>query len=522
MATVSRRSEAVQSLDLSWYFLLKIGAVLVVLFLALYHLTQFPLPWFDEGTVLNAAKTFYQYHVYAEHSSNGFNYVGSIVSVGPTVIVPISGLFALFGEGLLQARLIMVLYLLGTIAAFWGLARLMGGSRLAWVVVALLVTSRGVSLLEYGREALGEVPGIFFTGAGLWLWFNAWEHPSWKKLTGAGILLGLAMVTKYEFLLFLAPTLILAWLANLAYYRTAPQRVFLVPGIISAVCFAAWLAFLVVNQNPATISQNIASLRAVTSGAALVFSVSLMKQSIQQLLGLKVYLALLAPVMLYGLTLLLPRKREAHRWFVLFTFISVNLIWYAVASVGWLRYAFPGLALASLFVARFFYDLTDGYEPNLSAIWQSLHAGSPFNLRFALSGVLLVWLVAMIAIPLAQNGRDILRPQFDAPAAMAAYINQNVPKDALIETWEPEMGFLTDNNYHFPPQLLLNTAVKYISSRGQSPSNSYHFVQTNKPEYVLRGQFATWVHLYPDDILASQYTLEKQIGAYALYRLKNN
>jgi 4-amino-4-deoxy-L-arabinose transferase-like glycosyltransferase len=522
MATVSRRSETIQSIELPWFYILRVSAILVVLFLAFYHLTRYPLPWFDEGTVLNAAKTFYQYHVYAEHSSDGFNYVGSIVSVGPTVIVPISGLFALTGAGLLQARLIMALYLLGTIAAFWGLSRWMGGSRLAWVAAALLVTSRGISLLEYGREALGEVPGLFFTVVGLWLWFKDWERPSWKKLVGAGILLGLAMVTKYEFLLFLAPTLILAWLANLAYYRTAPQRVFLVPGIVSAVCFAAWMAFLVINQNPATISQNIASLRAVTSGAALVFSATLIKQSIQQLLGLKVYLAFLAPVMLYGLTLVFSRKRQAHQWFVLFTFVSVNLIWYAVASVGWLRYAFPGLALASIFVARFFYDLTDGYNLHLSEVWSSLRTGTSIGPRLALGGILLVWLGAMIVIPLAQDGRDILRPQFDAPASMAAYINQNVPKNAVIETWEPEMAFLTNNNYHFPPQLMLNAAVKYMSDGGLAPSNFYDYVQTNKPEYVLVGQFASWVHLYPDDVLASQYTKETQIGGYALYHLKDN
>ncbi len=522
MATVSRRSEAVQSIDLPWPLILKIAAILAVLFLALFNLTRFPLPWFDEGTVLNAAKTFAQYHVYAEHSSSGFNYVGSIVSVGPTVIAPISALFALFGAGLLQARLIMALYLLATVAAFWGLARLMGGSRLAWVSGALLVTSRGIALLQYGREALGEVPGLFFMGAGLWLWFASWERPGWKRLFGAGFLMGLAMVTKYEFLLFLAPTLILAWLANLVYYRSAPQRVFLVPGIVSALCFAVWMAFLVVNQNPATIGQNIASLREVTSGAALVFSISLMKQSLQQLMGLKVYLALLAPVMIYGFTLILPRKREAHRWFVLFAFIAVNLIWYAVASVGWLRYAFPALALASLFVARFFYDLTDGYRINLPALWESLRPGGVFNPRLVLSAVLIIWLGAMVLIPLAQDGRDILRPAFDAPAAMAAYINQNVPKQALIETWEPEMGFLTDNNYHFPPQTLLNTAVKYISNGGQPPSNYYHFVQTDRPEYILVGQFASWVHLYPDEVLASQYTVEKQLGVYVLYRLKNN
>jgi hypothetical protein len=330
------------------------------------------------------------------------------------------------------------------------------------------------------------------------------------------------MVTKYEFLLFLAPAMILAWLANLVYYRSTPQRVFLLPGIVSAACFAVWLVFLVINQNPATIGQNIASLRTAASGAALVFSIPLMKQSIQQLLGLKVYLSFLAPVMLYGFTLIIPRKREAHQWFVLFIFTAVNLIWYMFASVGWLRYAFPGLAFAALFVARFFYDLTDGFRLDLASIWTSFRSRGLFASKQALSTALLSWLAIMILLPFGQTALAILRPQADAPAAMASYINQNVPGDALIETWEPEMSFLTNNTYHFPPQLLLNTAVNYKWTGGQPPSNLYHYVQTNRPEYVLVGQFASWVNLYPQDVLSSQYSLVHAVGGYALYRRNLN
>jgi hypothetical protein len=80
------------------------------------------------------------------------------------------------------------------------LARGLDGQRLAWVATALLITSQGVSLLEYGRRVLEEVPGLT-------LWFTAWEKARWWRLVLVGLLLGLATVTKNPCLLVLAPTL---------------------------------------------------------------------------------------------------------------------------------------------------------------------------------------------------------------------------------------------------------------------------------------------------------------------------
>jgi hypothetical protein len=108
-------------------------------------------------------------------------------------------------------------------------------------------------------------------------------------------------------------------------------------------------------------------------------------------------------------------------------------------------------------------------------------------------------------------------PGLNAPEAMATYLNENVPREALIETWEPEMGFLTDHNYHFPPPSLLNKAVGYIWLGKPSPAQEYTFVQDNLPGYVLVGAFARWVQLYPDDVLATRYKLVSRIGAYDLY-----
>jgi hypothetical protein len=102
---------------------------------------------------------------------------------------------------------------------------------------------------------------------------------------------------------------------------------------------------------------------------------------------------------------------------------------------------------------------------------------------------------------------------------MAAYLNENVSRQAIIETWEPEMGFLTDHNFHFPPQLLLNKAVGYIWLNGAPPAQEYDFMQANSPPYVLVGGFAQWVNLYPTDWLAKHYRLVTRIGGYELYAI---
>jgi hypothetical protein len=170
-------------------------------------------------------------------------------------------------------------------------------------------------------------------------------------------------------------------------------------------------------------------------------------------------------------------------------------------------------------VARFFHDLTEGFQLDGASLWQVLRQGQPFQ-KLALRGVLLAWLAAMITLPLAQTVWQIVSPAANGPVAMAAYLDERVSREALIETWEPEMGFLTDHNYHFPPPLLLNNAVGYIWLGGEPPAEQYDFVQTEMPDYVLVGEFARWVEIYPTDMLKSRYELVDALGGYELYARK--
>jgi 4-amino-4-deoxy-L-arabinose transferase-like glycosyltransferase len=491
----------------------------IILFLSLYHLTGYPVSWFDEGSHLHVPKTLIRFGVYADYSSEGFRYYGPTVGVGPTVFLPIAAVFKVFGIGLAQARFVIVLYSLASIFLFYRLGKVIGTGSFALIATAVLVTSRGIAFLDYGREVLGEVPGFFFIVLGFLVWFTCWKKPTWSRLILAGLFFGLSMVTKNQNLLVLGPSLLLAWVANLLYYRTTPQKVFLAPGIVAGACFAVWNIYMVLYLGPATAKDNFNMLRQATQGAALVFSPSLMKHAVAQLLSPTVFLSMLFPVLAYGLYLSLPRTQEGQRWGTLLILTVFNLAWFVFASISWLRYAFIALAVSSLFVSRFFYDLTNGFELNIGGLLQSIKTRKLIQPGHAVKVVLSVWLALMIGLPFAQTAKSIVFPPLNAPQLMADYLNQHIPKNVVIETWEPEMGFLTDHNYHFPPPDLLNIADSYIWLGKASPRQSYHYVEINHPPYILVGAFSTWVQLYPTEILSVRYHLITSIGGYSLYGL---
>jgi hypothetical protein len=102
---------------------------------------------------------------------------------------------------------------------------------------------------------------------------------------------------------------------------------------------------------------------------------------------------------------------------------------------------------------------------------------------------------------------------------MAAYLNEHVPHEPLIETFEPEMGFFTDHNYHFPPRSISVKSTAHALLGGPSAAQYYDFVQTEHPDYVLLGPVGYWAGIYPANLLATRYRLVTTIGWYELYEI---
>ena len=488
--------------------------ILLAYFLLFHNLTRFPAPWFDEGSHLHVPKTLVKYGVYADISSEGFRYYGPTIGVGPTVMLPIAAAFKLFGIGLLQARLVMALYLLAALYAFHRLVEHLAGRQVAWIALALLLSSRSVLFLEYGRQLLGEVPGFFFILLALYLWFSKWNQNDWKRLSLIGLLFGLAMITKYQYLLFLAPTLILSWLLDIFYYKTSTHRNFLIPGVIAAGSFGVWQLLTLQYLGPSTAMENLALLRASAEGAAFNFNLNQLNANFGELTSRAVYLGALIPALFYGFFISLPRTREAQKWSVVFLLVGLNLVWYVAASIGWIRYAFLGLSLSSIFIARLFWDIAEGFKFDWSGGWFRSLFEAKNTLRFAI----VLWLVGIILIPFGKTVTDIAAPPPPYAMQMAEYLNQNVPLDAVIETWDPEMGFLTDHNYHYPPNALLAVAVDQVYYNGEPVRQRYDFVQTSQPDYLLAGEFSKWTEIYPLEELMNDYQLLASFGEYDLYQ----
>jgi hypothetical protein len=330
----------------------------------------------------------------------------------------------------------------------------------------------------------------------------------------AGLFFGAAAITKYQNLIVLVPAIGIAATLNLVYYRAAPFRVFLWPGVVMAAMFGLWQSILVVYLGPATSAENLAALREATAGAAAVFSPDAMKRAVRELLSFKAYGGALVPALAYGFFCAVPRSREGQRWGIVGLLVTVNIGWYVVASIGWPRYAFAGLAFASLLVTKFFIDALQHLADAANARADSRAAPARRGLQGAIGG----WAVFILVASLAATVPPVLAPPENFPRAMSEYLDQQVEKGVRIETWEQELGALTTHNYHYPPPRLLNVAVRHIWLGGPSPSLQYKPLDIDPPPYVVVGEFARWVGVYPADALARSYALEKKIGAYELYR----
>jgi 4-amino-4-deoxy-L-arabinose transferase-like glycosyltransferase len=476
-------------------------AALIVLAaaLALINLPYAPATWFDEGSHLHVPKTLVRYGVYADISSEGFRYFGPTIGVGPTVMLPVAGAFQVAGVGLLQARLVIVAYLALALLALFTLARKLYGFQTALLALLLALASRTLrfeGMVEYGRQVLGEVPGMAFLLAGLLAYTMGLLRPAHSRRYAllAGLAFGLALVTKNQFMLIVTPTLGMLALLDWAYYRAGNWWLRLAPPIIAVGCFGLWTLTMLTFFGPDGFAANLAKTRQAAGGAIFVFDLDATRRAVVYLV--QVYGGLLIPGLLYSLWRSRERTPQALAQLAPSLMALLWIAWF-VTSLGWARYAFPAVILGSLAVAALAVDTL-----------RTLAA----RRRTILLGLATLYLALVIILPLGLTTQVVLTPR-DAAQRMAAYLNQNVPQDLIVETWEPEMGLLTDHNYHYVPTELLDGAVRR-EWLGGAPVQ-YDGLDA-KPPYVLQGPFGSYTQIYDPATLARDYTVIYTAEPYVL------
>jgi 4-amino-4-deoxy-L-arabinose transferase-like glycosyltransferase len=513
---LTSRAKPPQALDVSTttrgiYRAWAITLVLITAALALINLPYAPRTWFDEGSHLHVPKTLLTDGLYADKSATAdggveYRYHGPTIGIGPTIMLPVAAAFQFFGVDLLVARLVMVGYLLLAFGALYALARRLHGPTVALLATTLLLASRTFSYegaVEQGRQVLGEVPGTAFVLLGMLAWaaaVRAEGRQAWRPALLAGLGFGMALVTKNQFVLIVPAALFFAALLDWRYYRVGGWVVRIVPLVVACGCFVIWQLIQYQFLGPGTFSENIAQTRQAAGGAIFVFNLRSTLRAGYYILRPDLLGGLIVPALAY--TMWRARRRDAagliESLFALI--IGLWLAWYVGVSLGWPRYAFPAVMLSTIPIARAVHDL-------IVRLWKSN------GRRRALAVVAGAYLALAIVVPLGLTART-LAVRDDSAQRFAAYIDANVPQDALIATWEQELAVLTDHPYIYPPQQLLDRAVRREWLGGDPVSYDWY---SAAPQYVAIGDFGSYTGVYATPELEQQYREAARIGTYVLY-----
>lgn len=186
--------------------------LLAAAFFSLYHLTEAPPTWYDEGMVVQLAVNLARFGVFGTQVAPGEFVSGAMTSTGFPVVFPVAASFSLFGINLLSARLVMAGYLALFVVAAYIFTKKVFGKKEALFSAALVITFS--SLYGIGKNVLGEMPGLFFLMLFLLSLYRIEAGGgSRKNFFWSGIFFGLCLATKPTFLV-LGPALVLAILIS--------------------------------------------------------------------------------------------------------------------------------------------------------------------------------------------------------------------------------------------------------------------------------------------------------------------
>jgi len=153
---------------------------------------------------------------------------------GAPVAYPLLGALADSAGGLAAARLLSLVFMLGSTALLWATTTRLYGRRAALLACGLFATLAGTQFL--GSLATFDAPALFLLALGTWLAVRGATAPASARLitriallAGAGVVLAAADVTKYAAALF---TPVVVVMVALAAGRRRPLR--------AVIVLAAW------------------------------------------------------------------------------------------------------------------------------------------------------------------------------------------------------------------------------------------------------------------------------------------
>jgi 4-amino-4-deoxy-L-arabinose transferase-like glycosyltransferase len=474
--------------------------------LLLFRLGTFPAIWFDEGYKLNAARVLAERGMYASYTVNGYIPFDPGISSGPLDVTAVALSLKLFGLNVVAARLPSVIFSLIAVLGLYAIATFIYGQRAGFIaaLVALAAPPLGdINLLILGRQTLGEPAALALMLVGLWLWFKSWEKESWRNAVLAGIIMGVGMLSKNQIAIPLVPALFLIGAARWWKYRTNPVKVFMPLALVLAI-FVLWMGIGALSTPPEIRAENSAlTMDAIRSNLITDLFGRNLNGAAKVIVGL-----MALAVGLGAWTLRRNWKGTPADWALatITVFIAVYVVWFALLSVNWPRYAYAGLVVAMLPLGKAFWDI---------CIWLGRRVPFLRENTFTAAAALLT------VLAVASNLYPALRQGDDSAQRMADYISAHVPPDAVVETWEWQLdGLGTHWQYHHPAQRYLFLAIRQQAHK--QPFNlEYDLLQAN-PDYLVTGPFSGGTLIYDNAAVGANFRSLAKFGPYEIFQRKTS
>ena len=473
-------------------------------------------PWWDEGWTLSVARTWVERGFYGRLTDGRVAPPGLEAAFPVTDLVALS--FRLFGVGVWQGRLPIVLCMFGTVACMAYLAGRLYGRRVAWLTlgILLLLPAHGqLSALLMGRQVLAELPMLCYMLGGYVALLLALRRP-WLGLAPAIVLCALALIAKPQAIPF-----VVASLACSAVLLAA-QRRWRWAGIVGGMLLGGWLASyaLIAAQQALVHGATLpaAALTDLLSVTALVPDLSLRPVALRtagvfaplQVLGIGAALWQFA----YGRRLRIDSPEAAVRCSMLLL-AAGWLAWFVVFSIGWIRYLLPVACVGSMFGAAWIAQLLG--DTRLAALRARRPGGRAGTLsQPAIRSLLAIFLL----LALLPSGLRVLYDAYatapDASAFAAADFLNRQPAGTPIETYESELHFLLNQPYHFPPDQMHVLLAQRAFLEAKTPI--LYTVDASRNLYIVVGSYGSFFEMYDDILAKGHFKLAKSYGVYRIYR----
>lgn len=462
--------------------------IIAVFFLILifYGFPDSPSPWFDEGINLGIAKSWVEHGVFSLQTG-----LDEFVQERPLLITTnypllafVALSFKIFGVGLWQAKIVMILFLFAFAVLFYLLTKKYYGRNCALVSLALLVTF--LPFYGNGKSVLGEIPGLTYFLAALVMLD---KNKNWQIFV-TGLLLGLAAATKSIFLLFVISVVISEFLWAIK-NKKCNFKYWILLGCGMAIPLLAWLY---------TLFPNIASFRYLFETISLYSNPYNTKNIILPNLlkffteSTPVHFALLLIVFVLSKTIIKLRSFTRVES-ILLIFIILNFLFF-LKTVGWYRYFFPAHVLLFILFP--------------SALWK---LGQRFFENNRLAVIYTVAIIFLFTAQVVNLGLNIKERFYYSPIPrqFADSVNTKIANGSSVLVVDiPEIAFLLKSDLTY--QYLKNSPRSIV---GRDLLKSLQF-----PNYIISKPWPEDFYLKDYMAISNKYALVLESSKYGLYALR--